>query len=275
MFFGVDSSGFDNPTSSTVYQPSCYKMFFFFIVPFPATEYNDHLQQRPASPHLKTKTKTHVTINWLSNCPYEHDFQQNYLTEYRSNLQMSLFLVAPKHLYNWLCPLVVLSVGNAFVQRSTRRTLLAYLALVQTKNMSAGHWLTGSPDQARERHIIVLPTFFPAAAIIIFIASIGCYYGIGIIGIIGIIDVSLCQSHLICICYQGRGIAANLRNAMKHNQNTIKIKSKHKTLSKHSQNTINTCRFVDSGYKWTSTIWNHARFFFRCVHLHPDPHPGG
>ena len=124
----------------------------------------------------------------------------------------SLSLVAPKHLYNWLCPLVVLSVGNAFVQRSTQRTLLAYLALVQTKNMSAGHWLTGSPDQARERHIIVLPTFFPAAAIIIFIASIGCYYGIGIIGVISIIDVSLCQSHLICICYQGRGIAANLRN---------------------------------------------------------------
>ena len=43
------------------------------------------------------------------------------------------FLGATKHLYNWLCPLVGWSVGrlvgNAFVQRSTRCTLLAYLAL--------------------------------------------------------------------------------------------------------------------------------------------------
>ena len=43
------------------------------------------------------------------------------------------FLGAPTHLYNWLCPLVGRSVGwlvcNAFVRRSTRRTLLAYLAL--------------------------------------------------------------------------------------------------------------------------------------------------
>ena len=43
------------------------------------------------------------------------------------------FLGAPTHLYNWLCPSVCLSVvlsvcllGNAFVRRSTRRTLLAY-----------------------------------------------------------------------------------------------------------------------------------------------------
>ena len=36
---------------------------------------------------------------------------------------------ATKHLYNWLCPSVGWSVGYAFVRRSTRRTLLAYLAL--------------------------------------------------------------------------------------------------------------------------------------------------
>ena len=43
-----------------------------------------------------------------------------------------MFLGATKHLYNWLCPSVGWSVGlwgNAFVRRSTRRTLLAYLAL--------------------------------------------------------------------------------------------------------------------------------------------------
>ena len=39
------------------------------------------------------------------------------------------FLGATKQLYNWLCPLVGQSVGYAFVRRSTRRTLLAYLAL--------------------------------------------------------------------------------------------------------------------------------------------------
>ena len=42
------------------------------------------------------------------------------------------FLGAPTHLYNWLCPSVCRSacwlVGNAFVRRSTRRTLLACLA---------------------------------------------------------------------------------------------------------------------------------------------------
>ena len=40
------------------------------------------------------------------------------------------FLGAPKHLLNWLCPLVCLSVcryvGNAFVRWSIRRTLLTY-----------------------------------------------------------------------------------------------------------------------------------------------------
>ena len=48
------------------------------------------------------------------------------------------FLGATKHLYNWLCPSVGRSVGwlvgwsvcNAFVRRSTHRTLLAYLALL-------------------------------------------------------------------------------------------------------------------------------------------------
>ena len=39
------------------------------------------------------------------------------------------FLGATKHLYNWLCPSVGLLVDSAFVRRSTRRTLLAYLAL--------------------------------------------------------------------------------------------------------------------------------------------------
>ena len=39
------------------------------------------------------------------------------------------FLGATKHLYNWLCPSVGQSVCNAFVRQSTRRTLLAYLAL--------------------------------------------------------------------------------------------------------------------------------------------------
>ena len=46
------------------------------------------------------------------------------------------FLGATKRLYNWLCPLVCRSVGlsgNAFVRRSTRRTLLAYLALLQLR----------------------------------------------------------------------------------------------------------------------------------------------
>ena len=50
-------------------------------------------------------------------------------------IQLSL-MGAKKHLYNWLWPLVGLSVcrsvslsGNAFVQQSTHRTLLAYLAL--------------------------------------------------------------------------------------------------------------------------------------------------
>ena len=42
---------------------------------------------------------------------------------------LTFFLGATKHLYNWLCPLVCLLVCNAFVRRSTRRTLLAYLAL--------------------------------------------------------------------------------------------------------------------------------------------------
>ena len=40
-----------------------------------------------------------------------------------------IFLGATKHLYNWLCPSVGRSVFNAFVRRSTRRTLLAFLAL--------------------------------------------------------------------------------------------------------------------------------------------------
>ena len=43
------------------------------------------------------------------------------------------FLGATKHLYNWLCPSVGSSVcqsGNAFVQQSTCRTLLAYLASI-------------------------------------------------------------------------------------------------------------------------------------------------
>ena len=39
-----------------------------------------------------------------------------------------LFLGAKKHLYNWLCPLVGWS-GNAFARRSTRHTILAYMAL--------------------------------------------------------------------------------------------------------------------------------------------------
>ena len=41
------------------------------------------------------------------------------------------FLGATKHLYNWLCPsvgwLAGRSVGNAFIRRTTRRTLLAML----------------------------------------------------------------------------------------------------------------------------------------------------
>ena len=53
------------------------------------------------------------------------------------HLSLTAFLGATKHLYNWLCPLVCrsvgLSVGNAFVRRSTRRTLLAYLALFREK----------------------------------------------------------------------------------------------------------------------------------------------
>ena len=52
-----------------------------------------------------------------------------------------VFLGATKHLYNWLCPLVCLSVclsvGNAFVRRSSRRTLLAYLALLGIIGVSA------------------------------------------------------------------------------------------------------------------------------------------
>ena len=45
------------------------------------------------------------------------------------DMKHSRFLGATKHLYNWLCPLVGLLVCNAFVRRSTRRTLLANLAL--------------------------------------------------------------------------------------------------------------------------------------------------
>ena len=48
------------------------------------------------------------------------------------NQIMTKFLGATKHLHNWLCPRpwsVGWLVGNAFVRRSTRRTLLAYLAL--------------------------------------------------------------------------------------------------------------------------------------------------
>ena len=48
--------------------------------------------------------------------------------------EMLPFIGATKHLYLWLCPSVglsvCLSVGNAFVRQSTRRTLLAYLALL-------------------------------------------------------------------------------------------------------------------------------------------------
>ena len=47
---------------------------------------------------------------------------------------MIRFLGAPKHLYNWLCPSVSWSVGllvsYTFVQRFTRRTLLAYLGML-------------------------------------------------------------------------------------------------------------------------------------------------
>ena len=52
------------------------------------------------------------------------------------------FLGATKHLYNWLCPLVGWLVGrsgNAFVRRSTRRTLLAYLALFNLKKRIRTH----------------------------------------------------------------------------------------------------------------------------------------
>ena len=45
------------------------------------------------------------------------------------------FLGAPTHLYNWLRPSVGWSVGNANVRRSTRRTLLAYLALLLCHNI--------------------------------------------------------------------------------------------------------------------------------------------
>ena len=51
-----------------------------------------------------------------------------------------IFLGATKHLYNWLCPLVGRSVGNAFVRRSTRRTLLAYLALLYVTEASTWAW---------------------------------------------------------------------------------------------------------------------------------------
>ena len=54
-----------------------------------------------------------------------------------NKLQTKQFLGATKHLYNWLCPLVGWLVGlsgNAFVRRSTRRTLLAYLALFNKMN---------------------------------------------------------------------------------------------------------------------------------------------
>ena len=49
-------------------------------------------------------------------------------------------LGAPKHLYNWLCPLVGLSVCNANVGRSTRRTYLAYLALFPNTVRESKNW---------------------------------------------------------------------------------------------------------------------------------------
>ena len=48
--------------------------------------------------------------------------------DHKQQNQISSFLGATEHLYNWLCPLVG-RLGNAFVRRSIRRTLLAYLAL--------------------------------------------------------------------------------------------------------------------------------------------------
>ena len=56
------------------------------------------------------------------------------LSNFCWRLDNLFFLGATKHLCNWLYPLVGWSVclsrvGNAFVRRSTRRTLLAYWAL--------------------------------------------------------------------------------------------------------------------------------------------------
>ena len=59
-----------------------------------------------------------------------------------------MFLGAPTYLYNWLCPLVGWSVCNAFVWRSTRRTLLGRvksLPISVISNVSLSQWFSMSP----------------------------------------------------------------------------------------------------------------------------------
>ena len=59
-----------------------------------------------------------------------------------------MFLGAPTYLYNWLCPLVGWFVCNAFVWRSTRRTLLGlvkYLPISVISNVSLSQWFSMSP----------------------------------------------------------------------------------------------------------------------------------
>ena len=62
--------------------------------------------------------------------------------DHKQQNQISSFLGATEHLYNWLCPLVGRLVGwlvgNAFVRRSTRRTILAYLALLKDCKFTFG-----------------------------------------------------------------------------------------------------------------------------------------
>ena len=67
----------------------------------------------------------------------------SHLLAYLALFFFFFFLGATKHLYNWLCPSVGRLVGrsgNAFIRRSTRRTLLACLALFVFKCLSSGNF---------------------------------------------------------------------------------------------------------------------------------------
>ena len=70
-----------------------------------------------------------------------------------------LFPGAPKHLYNWLCPSVCWLLGNVFVRRSTRRAILANLALLlvtetrRKKNIKTKHQNTKTKHNGIDSYV--------------------------------------------------------------------------------------------------------------------------